>query len=349
MKKTLVPSSGPLARALALTAATAALIASSSTNLLLAADQPPATAAPPWARHYYPGEKIVYRMRATNRDSNGTTVYEFKAKGAAKKEPAGGYTEEFGWSNVTSFHSPNNVDLFSLSGASAWDELVANQPKLTLPPASLAFRQRLSLPPIPQPADFVKVASSLSSLGRLHPSMIGPVADLTTIYVDLLLASALGAGAKTGDHRYIDSGSRANSWADGSRVIVGEDSIDFDCSVKELNKEAQTVTLVINHVPPAKPGVKLSAEWMRAPVTDTPNNWVEIKKNQDGSCAASVGKETFEVTVLLNLTDGQILSARMDNPVEVLQRDCPDSSLNNPGPARRYQIRRQIEITAQPE
>ena len=337
-----------LSRALALAFAALAF-AGGSTCSAAPDNQAPAPTPPPWARHYYPGEKIVYRMRATNRDPNGTTVYEFKAKGAAKKDPAGGYTEEFGWSNVTSFRSPTKIDLFSLSGPSAWEELVANQPKLTLSSASLNYRQRLALPPIPQPNDFMKIASSMAGIGRLDPSMIGPVADLTTIYVDLLLSASLGGGAKSGDHRYVDSAGRANSWADGNRVMVGEDSVDFDCSVKTLDANAGIVTLRIDHVPPAHPGIKVPANWMSAPVAGTPNNWVEVRKNQNGTCTAAVGKETFEVLIQLSLADGHILSVHLDNPVEYISRECPDSTLNNPGPVQRRQLRRQIEITSLPE
>jgi hypothetical protein len=101
---------------------------------------------------------------------------------------------------------------------------------------------------------------------------------------------------------------------------------------------------LINYVPLKKPQINLLAEWMRVPVTDTSNNWVEVKKNENGTYSAGVGKETFEVQVKLSLLDGRILSARMDDPVEVLERECTDANLANGGNPIRYQIRRQIEI-----
>jgi hypothetical protein len=39
-----------------------------------------------------------------------------------------------------------------------------------------------------------------------------------------------------------------------------------------------------------------------------------------------------------------MLSAKMDNPVEVRKRECADVALTACEPATRYQIRRQIEL-----
>jgi hypothetical protein len=83
---------------------------------------------------------------------------------------------------------------------------------------------------------------------------------------------------------------------------------------------------------------------MHVPVADTPNNWAEVGKSKDGKYVASVGKETFDVVIETSLTDGRILSATMDNPVEVLERECSDAALTSCGEPIRYQIRRLIEI-----
>ena len=37
--------------------------------------------------------------------------------------------------------------------------------------------------------------------------------------------------------------------------------------------------------------VKLPAVWMKSPVADTPNNWIDVKKNNAGKYDAEVGKE----------------------------------------------------------
>lgn len=204
-----------------------------------------------------------------------------------------------------------------------------------LPPGSAGLRQQLALPP--------NFKVSIPDLSKVHPALFDPILDLLTFYADMLMVDRTGDQAKTGDHIYVKHGT-PNSWADGFHVLTGEDSIDFDCTVKEINRADQTATLVVRHVSPEKPQIKLAAEWMRAPVSDTLNNWVEVKKNNDGTYAAAVGKETFEVQIKVSLVDGRILSTRMDNPVEVLERQCTDATLNQSGNPFRYQIRRQIEI-----
>jgi hypothetical protein len=57
-----------------------------------------------------------------------------------------------------------------------------------------------------------------------------------------------------------------------------------------------------------------------------------------------VGKETFDVELKVSLDDGKILSATLDNPVEVLARECADAALSSCGEPVRYQIHRQVEI-----
>jgi hypothetical protein len=60
------------------------------------------------------------------------------------------------------------------------------------------------------------------------------------------------------------------------------------------------------------------------PVAGTPNNWVEVEKRPNGKYLAEVGKETFEVQIKVSLVDGRILSAKIDNPVEAISRECAD-------------------------
>jgi len=51
-------------------------------------------------RHYLEGEKLTYRMKATNRDRLRTTSYEAQADGMVKKDSAGQFVEEYAWSNL---------------------------------------------------------------------------------------------------------------------------------------------------------------------------------------------------------------------------------------------------------
>lgn len=85
---------------------------------------------------------------------------------------------------------------------------------------------------------------------------------------------------------------------------------------------------------------------MHQPVGDTSNNWVQLMKAADGY-VASVGKEIIYVRITVSLANGRILSATMDNPVQVLERTCKDAALMDCGEATRYDIRRQIELTEQ--
>ena len=300
---------------------------------------------PPWARRYQDGERIIYHVKGSNRSrAKKTWIYEFEADGVVRRDSDGNFHEMFGWTNLVSHNLSEKIDLFSLSTSAAWANIVKGTPPLVFPAHSASFRQELALPLVAQPPDFMKVFVAMRTLGGLDHALIAPVADLTTFYVDMLLASRFGSQVKAGDHRYINMGGRPNSWADGIQVVVGEDTVDFNMTVKEIDETTQTAVLLINHVPPAQPKIRLRAEWMRAPVADAANNWVEVRKNSNGTFTAAVGRETFLVQIRVSLVDGRILSARMDNPVDVLERECTDETLANAGSPIRYQSRRQIEI-----
>ena len=269
------------------------------------------SAAPPnnnlLSRRYHEGESLSYHMKGINDNWR----YEIDAHGIVKKSAGGGFVEEFSWSN-----------------------LVSNRPGDVLPPAAAGFRQTLSLSPaepltIP---DFSKVLI-----------IVGPITDMLTFYSDLLLASRLGKLNSAGDHFYFAHGA-PNSWADGNYVLLGQDSIDFDLTLKEVNQASHTATLIVRHVPPAQPQVKLPADWMRAPVADTPNNWVQVEKLGEGKYNAQVGKETFNVELTIDLVDGKILAVSMDNPVIAIERDCTDAALASCAPPRNLKIHRQIEM-----
>lgn len=292
-----------------------------SPSLLRAAEPAEELNPPPWARHYTEGEKIIYKMKVSNRGRTTTRVSAIEADGVVKKDAAGILFEEFTWNHMT-----------------------MDEKEIAFSPDTQNFRQQMSLPLVAQPADFMKIFSVIHALGKLDSFMVGPVADLSTFYVDMLFCSQFGGQAKAGDHRLISMGGAPNSWADGTMIVLGEDSVDFDCNVEEIDRDHQTATLLIKHLPPEKPLIKLPAEWMRAPVSDTANNWVEVIKNNNGTYTAAVGKETFEVKIKVSLTDGRILSAQMDNPVEVLERECTDAELTKAGPPVRYKIRRQIDL-----
>lgn len=262
-----------------------------------------------FTRHYQEGEKLSYHMKATNKDHAGTKSYEAQADGIVKKDSAGNFYEEYQWSGVV------------------WDGQTA--------PVAPDFRQILSLDPGFKPV--------FPDLRKATSGLVGPVLDLMTFYVDLGLAIRKGGLIHPGDHVYVKLGG-PNSWAAGEGLILGEDSIDFDLTLQSVDRSANVATLIVRHVPPPEPRIHLPAAWMRTPVADAPNNWVELGKTPAGKYVASIGKETFDDIIRISLTDGHVLSATMDNPVEVSERECDDAALTLCGAPIRYQIRRQISI-----
>lgn len=280
------------------------------------AAQTPASAPSILARHYQEGEKLTYHMKATNKDRVNNTAYEIDAVGTVKKDAAGSFVEEYAYTNF-----------------------VVNGKLVAMTPAMKDFRQNLSLDSA-TPAGVPNLSQVVQ--------MVGPITDMLTFYADLWLSIKLDKFAKPGDHFYFDAmANTPNSWADGNYTIIGEDVIAFDITLKDVDATNKIGTLEVRHVPPPKPQIKIPAEWMRTPVADTPNNWVQLQKMDDGKYSGEVGKETFDAIIKISLVEGKILSATLDNPVEVIERDCTDIALTKCGDPMRYQIRRQVEITLQ--
>ncbi len=258
-------------------------------------------------RQYHDGETLVYNMTGVNESWH----YTIQADGIVKKDASGAYFEEYRWTNLVSDGQPT-----------------------PLSPGSDAFRQRLSLDP-----DQSMIPPDLSNA---DPKLVGPALDFMTFYADLWLANKKGHLNHAGDHLYVKNGN-PSSWANGSQVILGQSSIDFDLTLKSINPSDQTAVLVVRHVPPEKSQVTLPAAWMQTPVADTPNNWVQVIKIP-GKFLASVGQETFTVDLTVSLVDGRILSATMDNPVKAIMRMCNDEALTQCDPPQPHEIIRKIQI-----
>jgi hypothetical protein len=260
-------------------------------------------------RRYREGEKLTYHMKGINEDWH----YDIQADGLVRKDPAGTFFEEYHWSNLVSDHQ--NVALSS---------------------ADMDFRQQLSLDLNRNPA--------LPNLSQVEPRLVGPITDLMTFYADLWLAQKTGKLVHAGDHFYFKR-SVPSSWADGNYVLIGEDSIDFDFTLKDVNRSENIVTLIVRHVPPDNPGIRIPVDWMKKPVTAAPNNWVQVRRTKNGKYLSAVGKETFDVEMKLSLIDGKILSGSIDNPVETIERECDDASLTTCRDPRPHSIRRKIQIS----
>jgi hypothetical protein len=219
-----------------------------------------------------------------------------------------------------------------------WLGLSFNGQTVPLPANASDFRQQLSLDPA--------VSPSLPDFSLVSPMLIGPSADLLTFYSDLWLAIKQKTLLRSGDHAYVKHGT-PNSWAEGNRTLLGQDSIDFDITLSEVNAQNGIAKLVVRHVPPATPQIQFPVKWMEAPVAETANNWVEVTKTDSGKYLAEMGKETFDVEITVSLAHGKIRSATMDNAVLVLARECTDAGLSQCGEPQHYEIRRKIELVSE--
>ncbi len=268
--------------------------------------------ANPLHRVYKPGQVLGYHMSA---DNNGWQ-YSADARAQVKPDATGGYYEDITWSN-----------------------LVSSGQVVTPSAAMMAYRQKLSLDPdhMPSPPD----------LSQVDPQMVGPVTDLMTFYVDLWLAQKFNQLHKPGDHFYFPN-PMTPSWADGTRIILGEDAIDFDMTLKSVSVQDNLAVLEVRHVPPPQPRIHLPVEWMQKPVAGTANNWVQVEKRADGTYVAAVGQERFDVLISVSLTDGRIVKATMNNPVATVERVCEDAALSHCSDPKPRHILRQIEIQQVP-
>ncbi len=257
-------------------------------------------------RRYRAGETLQYRMKGSNRGWE----YQITARDAVKQDLNGIFYESIGWSDLQS-----------------------NAP-MTLSAASLASRQTLSLTP-------ANSYLAVPDLSQVQPFLIGPMTDLLTFYSDLFLANTLKL-SPANPHVYFEHG-RPNSWADGTRVIVGQDSIDFDLTLVSTDAEEHTALLLVRHVPPKHPQVLLPAEWMQAPVGDTPNNFVQVE-HTGSRYTAEVGQEKFEVRIAVDTRDGKILSVQLHNPVSTVTRECEDAALLHCDAAKPNTILREVSL-----
>jgi hypothetical protein len=212
-----------------------------------------------------------------------------------------------------------------------WSDLTSNAGQV-LTPASLALAQTLSLD---DPVSYMKVPN----LASVQPLLIGPITDTLTLYSDLLLAMQAKL-VQPGQAAYV-ARTTPNSWADGHYVLLGQDVVDFSLKVEKVDSAEHTETLLIQHVPPAALHIQLPAKWMQQPASDKPPNFVQVSRHGDGFTAA-IGRETFDVRLVVDTRDGRILSAAMHNPVALATRECADQELTHCEPANSKTTLREI-------
>ena len=256
------------------------------------------------SRRYRDGERLSYIMKGRNND----WTYQVRLTAIVRRGGDGQFVEEYAWSDFVTDGVP--------------------QP---LTPASREFRHAVTLAggsPFTMP-----------DLSRVQPGLIGPVTDLLTFYADLFLATSSGQLHKPCD-RFFFANPMVSSWA----VLIGEDAIDFDIHLTGIDRSLGVATLLVKHVPPKVPKIRIPAEWMREPVAGAPNNWVQVRRAA-GAYIGAVGKETFDVELTIRLAGGEILSATMDNLVEAVARECADVELSDCGERRPDPTVRRIEMS----
>jgi hypothetical protein len=279
---------------------------------------PKEPSASPLVRRYVEGESTRYIMTGVNRGREHTITYSAEAEARVMRDDQGRFIEEVRWTRL----------------------VLAGQ-EIPLDEASANFRERVSLDPA---ADM-----SPPDIAGINPMLIGPVFDLMTFYVDLHPSLHQGRLSKPGDRVHVAHG-QPNSWADGANVIIGEDCIDFELTLERV--EDSEAVLHVRHVPPRETSVTLPAPWLQERMNPaSPNNWVQVQR--DGSTTpprfvAAAGHETFDVVITIDRANGEMISATMDNPVDVVQRHCTDESLTECGELVKFQIRRQIELRRVP-
>jgi hypothetical protein len=259
------------------------------------------------ARHYTDGERVSYLMKG----SENETSYEVGMTATTAKRADGQFFESLAWSDMK----------------------VDGQPR-SLSPAAEQFRLAVTTEGV--------MPFALPDLSKAE-GLIAPVTDAMTFYADLFIARRQSGLRQSGDRATYHNPTVA-SWADGRRVLIGEDHVEFEIALADVDAASGVGVLLIKHVPPAAPQVRLNAEWMRAPVADTSNNWVMVSKTGNGY-AVSVGKETFDVELRVALRDGRLLSATLDNPVTAIIRECADQALTQCGPPRPSPVLRRVMMS----
>jgi hypothetical protein len=259
------------------------------------------------ARHYTDGERVSYLMKG----SENETSYEVRVTATTAKRTDGQFFESLAWSDARI-----NGQARSLSAAAQQFRLAVTTDG-TMPFA-------------------------LPDLSKAE-GLIAPVTDAMTFYADLFIAKRQSGLRQPGDRATFHNPTVA-SWADGRTVLVGEDHVDFEMAVGDVDPTSGVAVLHIKHIPPKAPAIRQNAEWMRGPVADTPNNWVMVSRNGNGY-TASIGKETFDVELRVALADGRLLAATLENPVTAITRECADQTLMQCGPARPSPVLRRVTMS----
>lgn len=279
--------------------------------------QPPAVIITPGVKRVYTeGEVLKYTLALEHSMSGAdTAIAVSSATATVKKRADGVFYEVWQWTGVRK-----------------------NGREIRLPPESRDFRQLLSLDP-----GFKLAIPELSKI----PAIVEPVTDTLTFYADVQLAARTGLLLKAGEHVFVEHG-RPNSWAGGATVL-GRDCVNFDLTVTEVNAAENYAVLKALRVPPAQGCGAAPAAWLEKPVTDTPNNWYQVRKEGKSTYIAGAATETFDDEIKLSLSDGRIISASQLKRVSGVTRTCTDKRLTKCNAPGKFSIVRKLLLSPDPQ
>lgn len=258
-----------------------------------------------YARHYVKGQ--VSRYTYTEQESGVTTTAVAQLKSYIHRGIGG---EQVTWVALTS----------------AGENL--NAQAQAFPPYDLSLDPKaqngLALP-------------NTATAGQLE----GPITDLDTFYVGLSAPVGIGNLHRPGQS-YVDPTPLSGNFANAS-TPVGRDLIQLTTTLTSLS--ARQATFAASYQPPAAGGLTLTQPWMDSPVCgSTPNNFELVQKN-GSQYQVLWGCERFTTTTVVNRPGGQIVSARMSNPLQLHSRVCQNEALTDCGAISPVTITRTVQLT----
>lgn len=155
------------------------------------------------------------------------------------------------------------------------------------------------------------------------PQMVGMITDFLTFFV--AVSPHVGTpNVKSVGEIYVAPQSTKGDWSDGQAVIIGEDCIHPRVEMTDLN--SLVVTYKTSFLAPTSDQVciTMNKDWMVEPVdVGTPNNFQQITSDGSGKFNVMWGHEFFVVTSQVERATGKLLSANMDNYLNLrMKTDC---------------------------
>jgi len=184
-------------------------------------------------------------------------------------------------------------------------------------------------------------ALALPDIKGWDMGVVGPVTDLHTFLVAVSPQVGADKVTRAGETHTLPEAPKA-SWANGENIPVGEDCIRISVTLVEMN--AETAIYRTTFMPPESACLEMLKPWMEAEVVEgAPNNFQQ-QMNLGGAAAVMWGREEFVVTSTVRRSDGRILSATMDNRLDLRLKVGCDANLNSCKHELPMKIRRDLTL-----